>query len=141
MLRSDGHLLAPASSPSPALVALPRAAEDAFEGVDLLVRGLASGARGVGGLRERGVSELLPHRHRPRGLFADEASREAAQRLSGRVSNTADEVAEACIRGFEEEKRHIVPMTDARWSWRIKRASPAVFAHVAHLIDRVFVTE
>ncbi len=68
--------------------------------------------------------------------FADEVSRAAAMKLIGRVAISAEEVAEECIRAVERGELHVVPMRDARWLWRIKRASPEAFSFVARAIER-----
>jgi NAD(P)-dependent dehydrogenase (short-subunit alcohol dehydrogenase family) len=72
------------------------------------------------------------------GVFADDTSKGAAHRLIGRVEITADDVATQCIHAVERGQLHVVPMADARWLWRIKRASPAGFGLVARTIERVF---
>ncbi len=70
------------------------------------------------------------------GLFADAASRAAAQRLIGRVNVTADQVATECIEALERGELHLVPMADARWLWRLKRALPRRFGWAAAAIER-----
>jgi NAD(P)-dependent dehydrogenase (short-subunit alcohol dehydrogenase family) len=75
------------------------------------------------------------------GLFADATSRDAAHRLIGRVEVSADEVAARCLSAIERGELHIVPMADARWLWRVKRAAPRRFGLVARVIERVFTSK
>lgn len=75
------------------------------------------------------------------GAFADAASRDAAQRLIGRVRVTPEDVARACIPAVERGELYVVPMADARWLWRVKRASPAAFGRVARAIERLFTAQ
>lgn len=72
------------------------------------------------------------------GAFADTASHDAAKRMISRVSVTPDDVAKACVDAVERGDLYVVPMADARWLWRIKRASPRAFGLVARTIERVF---
>ncbi len=72
------------------------------------------------------------------GVFADDTSKGAAHKLIGRVEISADQVAQECIRAVERGQLHVVPMADARWLWRIKRASPGAFGLVSRTIERVF---
>lgn len=138
--QGSGHVLNVAAASG--LFAIPRmgAYATAKAGVVALTETLAIELHGSGVT----VSVACPSFFRTSivddAVFADAASRDAARKLIGRVSITADDVAAECLRGVERGELYIVPMGDARWLWRIKRASPARFGLIARAIERVFAS-
>jgi NAD(P)-dependent dehydrogenase (short-subunit alcohol dehydrogenase family) len=136
----SGHILNVAAAAG--LFAIPRmgAYATAKAGVVAITETLAVELHGSG----VSVSVACPSFFRTNivddGHFADEASRHAAQKLIGRVDISADAVAARCLRAIERGELHVVPMTDALWLWRIKRASPAAFGLIARTIEHVFTS-
>ena len=138
--QGSGHILNVAAASG--LFAMPRmgAYAVAKAGVVALSETLAAELHGSG----VSVSVVCPSFFRTNivsdGVFADGTSRAAAQKLIGRVNVSADDVAAACLRAVERGDLYVVPMADARWLWRIKRAAPEAFGLVARTIERVFTS-
>ena len=60
------------------------------------------------------------------GRFLDEASRKAAQKLVD-AGKDVHEIARLALADIERGALYSLPMADARWLWRIKRAAPTAF--------------
>ena len=71
------------------------------------------------------------------GRFADPKKRAAAAKLIA-AGKTAEEVARYALHSVEKGELYSVPMADARWLWRVKRASPASFAALAARVAQRF---
>ncbi len=69
------------------------------------------------------------------GRIADEKLRERAQGLVD-GGKTAEQVARAAIASVDRGELYALPMADARWLWRVKRAAPASFNAVTGRIGR-----
>jgi short-subunit dehydrogenase len=69
------------------------------------------------------------------GRIADEKLRLRAEGLVD-GGKSAEQVARAAIASVDRGELYALPMADARWLWRIKRAAPATFSAVAGLLGR-----
>jgi short-subunit dehydrogenase len=69
------------------------------------------------------------------GRIADEKLRVRARGLVD-GGKSADRVARAAIESVDRGELYALPMADARWLWRVKRAVPAAFNAVAGHVGR-----
>jgi NAD(P)-dependent dehydrogenase (short-subunit alcohol dehydrogenase family) len=69
------------------------------------------------------------------GRFTDEKTREKAETLVAR-GKTADVIARAALASVERGELYALPMADARWGWRFKRAAPLAFRTLAGRIGK-----
>ncbi len=69
------------------------------------------------------------------GRFTDEKTRDMARKFVDR-GKTPEEVARAALASVDRDELYALPMADARWLWRLKRASPAAFSSLAGRIGR-----
>jgi NAD(P)-dependent dehydrogenase (short-subunit alcohol dehydrogenase family) len=69
------------------------------------------------------------------GRIADEKLRLRAEGLVD-GGKSAEEVAHAAIASVDRGELYALPMADARWLWRVKRAAPAAFSAVAGHLGR-----
>ena len=69
------------------------------------------------------------------GRFPDEKTRDMAQKLIDK-GKTAEVVARAALASVDRRELYALPMADARWLWRLKRASPSVFSSLAGRMGR-----
>ncbi len=69
------------------------------------------------------------------GRFANEATRNMAQRFIEK-GKTAEEVARAALASVDRGQLYALPMADARWLWRLKRAVPSTFSTLAGRVGR-----
>ncbi len=69
------------------------------------------------------------------GRFVNAGAKEFAQ---GRVRSgpTAGVVADAALAAVDTGTLHVLPMADARWAWRLKRAAPGVSTRGVGLLGR-----
>ena len=89
-----------------------------------------------GELREYGVgvTVLCPTFFQTNILSSSRRS-QSASNLEGAVTERmqqsklqADGVARAALRGCEQNRLYVVPMSDGKWAWRMKRLAPERFA-------------
>lgn len=71
-----------------------------------------------------------------KGRFQDEQLRKAAQNFTLSARITADDVAQAVIRGIARRQLYIVLPARARWLWRLKRWAPAAWLWLLHFAYR-----
>lgn len=64
------------------------------------------------------------------GHFVDAAMKKAAESFVDK-GTTADVVARAALAAVDHQSLYALPMADARWFWRLKRAAPTVFNALA----------
>jgi short-subunit dehydrogenase len=64
------------------------------------------------------------------GRFTDEKMRHMAQRFVSR-GKTPEQVARAALVSVDRGELYALPMADARWLWRLKRAAPSTFNSLA----------
>jgi NAD(P)-dependent dehydrogenase (short-subunit alcohol dehydrogenase family) len=64
------------------------------------------------------------------GRFADEKTRVMAQKFVDR-GKSAEEVARIALTSVDRGDLYALPMADARWLWRLKRAAPSTFSSLA----------
>lgn len=57
--------------------------------------------------------------------------RDMVEKLMARARIDAEGVARHALRSVESGELHSVPMADARWLWRLKRATPGAFSALA----------
>ncbi len=69
------------------------------------------------------------------GRFTNEHTRDTAQRFIDK-GKTAKEVARAALASVDRGQLYALPMADARWLWRLKRAAPATFCALAGRMGR-----
>ncbi|HTB73360.1 MAG TPA: SDR family NAD(P)-dependent oxidoreductase [Polyangiaceae bacterium] len=69
------------------------------------------------------------------GRIADEKLRERAQGMVD-GGKTAAQVARGAIASVDRGELYALPMADARWLWRVKRAAPTAFNAAAGRIGR-----
>jgi NAD(P)-dependent dehydrogenase (short-subunit alcohol dehydrogenase family) len=69
------------------------------------------------------------------GRFADEKTRDMARRFVDK-GKTAEDVARAALASVDRGQLYALPMADARWLWRLKRAAPSTFSSLAGRIGR-----
>jgi NAD(P)-dependent dehydrogenase (short-subunit alcohol dehydrogenase family) len=69
------------------------------------------------------------------GRFADERTRAFAEKLVSRGID-AETVVKAALKSVERDELYCVPMSDGRWSWRLKRLSPELFASVVRRVTK-----
>jgi NAD(P)-dependent dehydrogenase (short-subunit alcohol dehydrogenase family) len=69
------------------------------------------------------------------GRIADEKLRLRAEGLVD-GGKSAEEVARAAIASVDRGELYALPMADARWLWRVKRAAPTTFNAVAGRLGR-----
>ncbi len=67
----------------------------------------------------------------PRGMVG-------AEKLMARAKIDARGVAREALRGVENNVLYVVPMADARWMWRIKRAMPSAMGAMFSAFGRRF---
>jgi NAD(P)-dependent dehydrogenase (short-subunit alcohol dehydrogenase family) len=60
------------------------------------------------------------------GRFPDSGTQARAQRLVER-GKTAEEVVRYTLRSIDRRELYCLPMADARWVWRVKRAAPEAY--------------
>jgi short-subunit dehydrogenase len=69
------------------------------------------------------------------GRFTDEKTRANAEKLvSG--GKTPEVVAKAALASVDRGSLYALPMVDARWLWRLKRAAPRTFSSLAGMAAR-----
>jgi NAD(P)-dependent dehydrogenase (short-subunit alcohol dehydrogenase family) len=128
--QGHGHVLNVASAAG--LLSLPDMAayNVAKAGVVALSETLAAEVVGT----EIGVTVLCPGMFQTEiarnGRFSDPKIRAAAERFVAR-GRPVEHVVSAAIDAVERNSMYCVPMADASWSWRVKRAIPALFARWA----------
>ena len=61
-----------------------------------------------------------------------------AEKLMDRAKIDARGVARTALRGVERDELYVLPMADARWMWRIKRAAPSAMGLVMGAFGRRF---
>jgi NAD(P)-dependent dehydrogenase (short-subunit alcohol dehydrogenase family) len=64
------------------------------------------------------------------GRFTDEKMRDVARKFVDR-GKSAEVVARAALASVDRGELYALPMADARWLWRLKRASPSTFNSLA----------
>jgi NAD(P)-dependent dehydrogenase (short-subunit alcohol dehydrogenase family) len=69
------------------------------------------------------------------GRFTDPKTRAMADKMISRGVE-ADGVARAALAAVEANSLYALPMLDARWGWRLKRAMPGAFHRLAAHISR-----
>jgi short-subunit dehydrogenase len=69
------------------------------------------------------------------GRFTDEKTRDMARRFVDK-GKTAEEVARAALASVDRGHLYALPMADARWLWRLKRAAPSTFSSLAGRVGR-----
>jgi NAD(P)-dependent dehydrogenase (short-subunit alcohol dehydrogenase family) len=127
--QGHGHVLNVASAAG--LLCAPRMAayNVAKAGVVALSETLASELNGT----RIGVTVLCPTFFQTNilssGRFADTATRAIADKLMLR-GRPVDEVVRAALASVERGELYALPMADARWLWRLKRAVPGSFRSV-----------
>ncbi len=88
---------------------------------------------------EIGVTVLCPTFFRTNiavgGLFADERSKRLAEKLVAK-GRAVEEVVAAALQSVERNELYCVPMADARWFWRLKRALPGAFRTMLTTFDK-----
>lgn len=132
MLRSQGqgHVLNVASAAGLLSAPMMGAYNVAKAGVVALSETLAAELVGTA----IGVTVLCPTFFKTNivksGRFTDEKTRATAEGLVER-GKTAEAVARAALASVERGRLYALPMADARWLWRVKRAVPALFSSMA----------
>jgi len=127
-----GHVLNVASSAG--LICLPRmgAYNAAKAGVIAVSETLAVELHGTG----VGVTVLCPSFFRTdivnSGRFADEETAKMAAKFMA-TARPVEEVVDATLAAVEKDELYSIPMADARWMWRIKRALPVPFRKLVAL--------
>jgi NAD(P)-dependent dehydrogenase (short-subunit alcohol dehydrogenase family) len=130
--QGHGHVLNVASAAG--LLAAPRmgAYNVAKAGVVALSETLAAELQGTG----VGVTVLCPTFFETNiiqsGRFADARTKELADQLMSRA-RPVEEVVLAALASVERRQLYAVPMADARWLWRLKRAAPGSFRRILGL--------
>jgi short-subunit dehydrogenase len=72
------------------------------------------------------------------GRYSDDAMRARAEKLVS-SGQTAEVVARATLAAVNRKALYALPMTDARWLWRLKRAAPRAFGSIAgRVAQRMF---
>lgn len=121
-----GHVLNVASAAG--LICLPRMA--AYNAAKAGVIAISETLHGELGGTGVGVTVLCPSFFQTdivnAGRFADEETRKLAQKFMA-TARPVEEVVEATLSAVEGGALYAVPMPDARWMWRLKRALPAPF--------------
>jgi NAD(P)-dependent dehydrogenase (short-subunit alcohol dehydrogenase family) len=69
------------------------------------------------------------------GRIANEKLRSRAEGLVD-GGKSAEQVARAALASVDRGELYALPMADARWLWRVKRAAPTTFSHVAGRLGR-----
>ncbi len=124
-----GHILNVASAAG--LLSAPRMAayNVAKAGVVALSETLAAELEGTG----VGVTVLCPTFFDTdivrSGRFADAGTRDLADRMMRRA-RPVEEVVLAALASVNRAELYAVPMADARWMWRLKRAAPGSFRRI-----------
>ena len=124
--QGHGHVLNVASAAG--LLCMPRMAayNVAKAGVVALSETLAAELAGT----RVGVTVLCPSFFQTNivssGRFADATTRALADKFM-RHARPVEEVVEAALASVDRSELYALPMTDARWLWRLKRAVPASF--------------
>lgn len=124
-----GHVLNVASAAG--LMCLPRmgAYNVAKAGVIAISETLAGELGGTG----VGVTVLCPSFFQTEiinsGRFTDDYTRNMAQKFM-KTARPVDEVVDATFASIESNELYAIPMADARWLWRLKRALPAPFRKI-----------
>jgi len=124
--QGSGHVLNVASAAG--LLCAPRMAayNAAKAGVIAISETLATELIGTG----VGVTVLCPTFFKTdivnAGRFADPETRKLADMLMSR-GRPVEEVVLAALESVERDELYAVPMADARWLWRFKRALPSVY--------------
>jgi NAD(P)-dependent dehydrogenase (short-subunit alcohol dehydrogenase family) len=130
-----GHILNVASAAGIASAPRMGAYNVAKAGVIALTETMAAELSGSG----VGVTVLCPTFFQTNiahsGRFSDARARDRAARF---VANgqKADVVARAAIAAVERDELYALPMADARWMWRLKRAAPTSFRALVAYIGR-----
>ena len=70
------------------------------------------------------------------GLFTDDRTRRMAEKMVAR-GIAVEVVVKAALRSVEHGELYCVPMADARWLWRVKRALPGGFQTMLGAFDRL----
>ena len=63
---------------------------------------------------------------------------EFAEKLMDRSKIDARGVARAALHGVENDELYVLPMADARWMWRVKRAAPRAMGKILGAMGRRF---
>ncbi len=124
-----GHVLNVASAAG--LMCLPRmgAYNVAKAGVIAISETLAGELGGTG----VGVTVLCPSFFQTEiinsGRFTDDHTRKMAHKFMEKA-RPVDEIVAAALASIESDELYAIPMADARWLWRLKRALPASFRKI-----------
>ena len=70
------------------------------------------------------------------GLFADERTKRMAEKLVAK-GRPVEEVVNAALTSVEQGELYCLPMADARWFWRAKRALPGSFRTLLSRFDKL----
>jgi short-subunit dehydrogenase len=75
------------------------------------------------------------------GRGSDDRMKRIARKMMAKSKVQAPDVARAALDAVERGDLYVVPMSDGRWAWRIKRVSPQGFHRMApKLLERLIRT-